>query len=84
MIIRATRRVHCGGIEGEAVRVGGRRVRARRPIIAVLASVPRLTIVWIEIPAAHEVEQNITNFIVRYVKSKTYTTSIGFAKDQQG
>ncbi len=35
----------------------------------------------LDIPAAHEVEQDITNFIVRYVLSKTYTTGIGFAQD---
>ena len=71
-------------IEVEVVREGSRRVWAWWPPDAVEASIPQSSATntgQVNIPAAHEVEQNITNIIVRYVKSKTYTTGIGFAKD---
>ena len=44
-------------IEGEVVHVGGRRVRARRPVITALASVPESTSSTRQKdePAAHEV-----------------------------
>ncbi len=68
-VIRAIRRVHTSGIKVEVVSarsshaIISRRRRSRRPPVAVLASVPRLTIVWIEVPAAHEdyTSSNFTN-----------------------
>ena len=75
------RRTNVTSSEVEVVRIGSRRVRARRPAVTDGASIPQGRDADINIPAAHEVEQDITNFIVRYVQSKTYTSGIGFAKD---
>ena len=58
-VIRAIRRVHASSIKVEVVSarrshaVISRTRATRRPPVAVDASVPRLTIVRIEVPAAH-------------------------------
>ena len=79
--MRAIRRVHTSGIKVEVVSarsshaIISRRRPARRPPVAVLASVPRLTIVWIEVPAAHE-DYTSSNFTNRpedtYLYSQAY------------
>lgn len=51
--IAVVRRVDGASIKFEVVRVGSRRVGARRPIVAVLASVPQDSKININIPAAH-------------------------------
>lgn len=58
-VIRAIRRVDAGSIEVEVVRIGSG-ITARRPIVAVDASVPQSTssIRQVDIPAAHEVLRN--------------------------
>lgn len=76
--MRAIRRVHASSIKDEEVSARSRhaiiprRSPARRPIVAVLASEPRLTIEWSEVPAAHEVRTIRVLLFLQHYLDKSY------------